>query len=181
MIRVDMLGDEQTRKAFLRIAKALGNDNELIKKVIKPAAKPLVKAMRELAPELQSAPVFKVYRTPKKSRKLKAPKGMGKVVYTIKSGTLKKSIGIFTTPNSRKMPAIYVGPRYKFASWKAPEKGGWFWPFVQFGTDLVKANTFILKAAMATRSNVLGIAKSLAKKRVVEVVNKNGRKGITLQ
>ena len=180
MIRVDMLGDRETRAAFLRIAKELGNDNEMIKKVIRPAARPLVKAMQELTPALKGGKDFKVYRTPKKNKKQRAPKGMGKVVYNIKSGTLKKSIGIFTTKSSRNMPAVYVGPRYKFGKWKDAETGGWFWPFVQFGTDFVKANTFVLKAAMATRSNVLGIAKTLAKKRVVEVVSKKGRKGIKL-
>jgi HK97 gp10 family phage protein len=53
---------------------------------------------------------------------------------TIKKGTLKKSIGYFTTSTRRKALGGYVGPRVK-RQFK-DEKGGWYGNFVEWGSEV---------------------------------------------
>ena len=105
---------------------------------------------------------------------MKAPKGMGVIYAAIKSGTLKKSVGIFTTPASRRARALNVGPRYKRGVWKKPTKGGWFMHVVQFGTDTVRAQPFVLQSLLATRSGVAGLMKKNMKQLVDKVTMKEG-------
>jgi|TARA_R100000773_G_scaffold26748_2_gene23226 HK97 gp10 family phage protein len=153
------------------------NKRQISKEVLKPSAQIISKEMKSIAPKLKGAQSFNVYRTPKLSGKLKAPKGMGKIYVKIKPGQLKKSIAPYQTKAGRKSPYFLIGPKYKFGVWTKPEKGGWFMHFVQFGTDTVKAQPFVgtalrnkgSQAGKLMENNLKILTKKTAKKNKLEL------------
>tara|TARA_R110002051_G_scaffold103198_1_gene174955 strand:- start:18159 stop:18719 length:561 start_codon:yes stop_codon:yes gene_type:complete len=177
-ITIELKGKGLFFDAMKGIVRGVNEPKDLVKEVIRPAAKIVAKVMRQKTPVLKSG-VFNVYRTPKLSGKMKAPKGMGVIYAAIAAGTLKKSVGIFTTPASKKARALNVGPRYKRGVWKKPTKGGWFMHFVQFGTDSVAPQPFVLPALLASRSGAGNLMKKNMGKLLARVVTKNGKGVIT--
>ena len=116
-ITVNVLGIEEIEKVF----------KELPKKVSRPAtwtkfwreiSKPMVKTAQQKAPTADK-------NIPYPSQKSK----------TITKGTLKKSLGFFTTSRSRKRLGGYVGPRVK-GRFKQ-EKGGYFGAWVEYGNEVM--------------------------------------------
>lgn len=175
MISVKLENASLAENVFFQVVRGANDRKKIIKEVLIPAAKIVKKVMIEMAPTLKVAPVFNVYRTPKLSGKQKAPKGMGVIYVAIKPGQMKKSISYFQTPATRKAGAINVGPRYKKGVWKKPEKGGWYMHMLQFGTDTVKPQQFVLPALIATSSGVGKMMEMGMTKRLRSVVKKDGK------
>tara|TARA_R110002020_G_scaffold159525_8_gene343430 strand:- start:77 stop:631 length:555 start_codon:yes stop_codon:yes gene_type:complete len=178
-IQANVTGDNELALAFKNIAKELENDAAVIREVLKPPAKIIVKSMRTAAKPMGKD--FVVYRTPKKKKGMRAPNSMGKIYATIKSGTLARSIGIFQTKISKRWPSVYIGPRYKKGVWTDPEKGGWFLNMVQYGTPFVKPNPFIMKGFNAGKSAAKSLLLKLMKKKVKKIVTKAGKNKMVLQ
>ena len=168
-------GEKEVNAAIRAIIKDTNNRKTLIKEVMRPAAKIVTKVMREMAPKLDSAPVFNVYRTPKLSGKLKAPKGMGKIYVSSKPGQLRKSIFHFQTKATRRAGGIAIGPRFKKGVWIKPEKGGWYMNIVQTGTDTVQAQPFVVPALMSTRKGVGNLMVRNLKRRLKTTVSSVGK------
>ena len=59
----------------------------------------------------------------------------------VPKGTLKKSIGFFTTKTSRKYLGAYVGPRVKGA-FSNYGKSGWYGAFVEYGSEVMHYGKF---------------------------------------
>lgn len=103
--------DQQTRAELKVINKNLERilarfKGKERKKIVRPASKILIaKAQSNIS---DSDKPHKRYSTPKLSDKLRAPKGMGKVVATYYPGNLRKSIQELRL---RRTFAILVGPR----------------------------------------------------------------------
>tara|TARA_R110000824_G_scaffold3916_3_gene18710 strand:+ start:4693 stop:5235 length:543 start_codon:yes stop_codon:yes gene_type:complete len=179
MITMKLDGSNLATSAFLNITKDVKDKKTMVKEVILPAAKIVKKVMIGMAPIL-SSPVFNVYRTPKAKAGMRAPNGMGKIYVAIKQGQLKKSISYFHTKATRNAGAINIGPRYKKGIWKKPEKGGWYMHMVQFGTDSVKAQPFVLPALLATKKGVANMMEIGMNKRLKRIVAKDGNGVITI-
>tara|TARA_R100001530_G_scaffold135656_2_gene113423 strand:- start:761 stop:1345 length:585 start_codon:yes stop_codon:yes gene_type:complete len=62
----------------------------------------------------------------------------------IAKGTLKKSIGFFTTKNSRGRLGLYLGPRVKRAY--AKNKGGYYGAWLEYGNDVIHFGKYTSKA-----------------------------------
>tara|TARA_R110000796_G_scaffold15533_2_gene49317 strand:+ start:8909 stop:9415 length:507 start_codon:yes stop_codon:yes gene_type:complete len=167
MITMKLEGGKLTSQIFWDITRDIKDRKEIIKTVIKPAAKIVLKVMRETTPVLEGHPAFNVYRN-------------GKLYVSIKPKQLKKSVGIFSTPATRKAGALNIGPRYKKGVWTKPEKGGWFMHMVQFGTAYVEPQPFVLQALMSTKSGVSKLLQMGMEKRLKQVVRKDGKGIVTM-
>ena len=172
MIWMKLEGENILIADFQKIGHKMEDKKKLFKDVLRPAARIVVKTMRGMTPVLKSAPAFNVYRTPKLSGKMKAPKGMGNIYVAIKPNQLKKSVFYFQTPASRRSGGVNIGPRYKRGVWMKPEKGGWFMHMVQFGTDFVEPQSFVLPALVASRAGVATSMKKDMKGMLKEVTKK---------
>lgn len=175
MIDFKLEGGKAVSMALRDIGLSMTDKKKLIKEVITPAAKIVRSEMRKKAPVLTGYPSFNVYRTPKMSRKMRAPKGMGVIYVKIKPQQLKKSVGIFHTKATRVFPALNVGPRYKIGVWKKPEKGGWYMHMVQFGTPTTQAIPFVLQAFVAVKSQVKNILENSTLNLLKRMVKVHGR------
>lgn len=169
-------GIEEVMRSLRNIREEMNNDSTFIKEVLNPVARPVRKKMRDEVSVLKVAEFFKVYRTPKLFKKLRAPRNKGHVAYKIKSGNLKKSIGLFTTRKSRKSPAVYIGPRYTMGRFKDPEIGGWYLNIVQVGTDKIPANPFVTKTYNLMKAQTAMTLEKLSLKRLTKVVSIKGKK-----
>ena len=173
---VEIEGIESVMQALANIRKEMKNDRAFTREVLSPAARPVRQKMRQEVSVLKNADVFKVYRTPKFFKGIRAPRGKGRVAYEIKSGNLKKSIGLFTTRKSRRQPAVYVGPRYTMGRFKDPEIGGWYLNIVQVGTDKIPASPFVTKTYNLMKTQTASTLEKLSKKRLTKVVSIKGKK-----
>ncbi len=169
-------GHKDMGVAIGKVIKETNDRKKMIKEVMVPAAKIVKKVMKSKAPKLKGYPSFNVYRTAKMKPGMRAPKGMGKIYVKIKPGQLRKSISYFRTKASNRAGGINIGPRYKKGAFAKPEKGGWYMHMVQFGTDKVKAQPFVLQALLATRKGVGNLMKKLMAKRIAAGVKKTNGK-----
>jgi hypothetical protein len=147
MITMQMEGTDIVSKSLRNIGLSMRDKKVLIKDVIRPAAKVVNGVMQGKAPILQDGATFNIYRN-------------GSIYAKINKGQLKKSVGIFSTAATRRYPALNIGPRYKGGSWKSPEKGGWFFYFIQLGVrgnNKVAPNTFIMDSYQATKNPAASI------------------------
>jgi hypothetical protein len=147
MITMQMEGTDIVSKSLRNIGLSMRDKKVLIKDVIRPAAKVVNGVMQSKTPILQDGATFNIYRN-------------GSIYAKINKGQLKKSVGIFSTAATRRYPALNIGPRYKGGSWKSPEKGGWFFYFVQLGVrgnNRVAPNTFIMDSYQATKNPAASI------------------------
>jgi len=168
-------GQQIASAAFKEVLDKVNDRKKISKEVVRPAAKILLKVMREYAPVLDTAPAFNVYKTRKKNAGMRAPNGMGQIYVSIKPQQLKKSIGIFQTKKSSSSGALYVGPRYKKGVWKKPEKGGWFMHMVQFGTEFVSPQPFVMPALRGTAKGVANKMEQGLNKLLSRVCKKNNK------
>lgn len=99
----------------------------------------------------------KRYSTPKVSRKLRAPKGLGKVVAVYKPGNLKRSFNVLTFSRSE---AVFVGPKVG----KMPD--GYYGHFVEFGTPHQQAQGYVNAAVQTAGPTALKYAAQLIQRRV---------------
>ena len=162
MITMKLEGNALASSVFKQVIRDVNDRKMIIKEVIRPAAKIVNKVMKGMAPVLSGHAAFNVYRG-------------GEIYVSIKPKQLKKSVGIFTTPSTRKAGALNIGPRYKKGVWTKPEKGGWFMHMVQFGTAFVEPQPFVLQALLSTKSGVGNLMKKGMEKRVRQVVKKDGK------
>ena len=168
MITMTLEGASLANSVFKNISTDIKEKRKIIKEVIKPAAKIVLNVMRATAPVMDKYPAFNVYRG-------------GKIYVSIKPKQLKKAVGIFSTPSTRKAGALNIGPRYKKGVWTKPDKGGWFMHMVQFGTDKVKPQPFVLQALLSTKSGVGNLMEKGMQKRLKQVVMKDGKGIVTMK
>jgi len=144
-------------------------DNKTLKKILTKSSKVYI------AKAKANAPVFKYdtkrYNTPKVSGRLKAPKGMGKVVATYKRGNLKRSIRKIAL--RRLVDAILIGPKVKKGRKRSPVEefggnkvDGYYAHMVEGGTKHSAANPFLANAWKETGSTVLRNIESELKKQI---------------
>jgi|TARA_R110002074_G_scaffold72140_1_gene166363 HK97 gp10 family phage protein len=162
MITMRLEGNALASDVFKNVIRNTNDRKIIIKEVIRPAAKIVNKVMKNKAPVMTGHPAFNVYRD-------------GKIYVSIKPKQLKKSVGIFTTPSTRKAGALNIGPRYKKGVWTKPDRGGWFMHMVQFGTEFVKPQPFVLQALLSTKSGVGNLMVKGMEKRLRKVVSKDGK------
>tara|TARA_R100000656_G_scaffold14887_2_gene14622 strand:+ start:2449 stop:2952 length:504 start_codon:yes stop_codon:yes gene_type:complete len=141
-------------------------DKEIISKVLRPVGNVFVKSIKDTTPVLDRP--FKVYRNQK-------------LYTTIEPGTLKNSIGIIQTASSKLFPGLYIGPRYKYGKWKKPNIGGWFMHMVQFGTEFIKPNPFVLRGFLAARATGIAMLEKKLKSVLKKIVSSKGKSKIKLQ
>lgn len=110
-------------------------DKKERKKILRPAAKILVKAARANIKDSKK-PHYRYTNASKLFGNLKAPKGLGKKVATYLPGNLRKSIRVMSF---RKSDGLHVGPRLAKRN-KDGEFGrgsrvdGWYAHFQEYGT-----------------------------------------------
>ena len=167
MITMRMEGNVLASSVFSNVVKDVKDRRKMIKEVIKPAANIVMMVMRKMTPVLTKHPAFDVYHG-------------GKLYVTIRPNQLKKSVGLFSTPSTRKAGAINIGPRYKKGIWTKPNKGGWFMHMVQFGTAFVQPQPFVLQALLSTKSGVGNLMKKGMEKRLRQIVVKEGKGVLTM-
>ena len=160
MITMELENRKLIEDAFILLGGRLrGNKRKITSKVLRPAGKIVEKVMKSYAPVMTKYKAFNVYRTPKLDRRLKAPKGMGKIYVSIKPRQLRNSIKVFQTKAAQKSPYVIIAPKFKSGVWLRPEKGGWYMQMVQFGTDRVKPQPFVGRALRGTASGVSNLMK----------------------
>ena len=110
-------GVEQLTKAIQNVAIEI-SDPKLKRKINRKAAKPIVKAAREIAPELQTRYAQKIdgklgkvrYGTPKAVASIRAPRNKGVRIATYLKGNLAGAIRVLAL---RKAISAIVGPFVK--------------------------------------------------------------------
>lgn len=110
-LRINVEGINQLSKEFKEVSKNLSNPGA--RREVAQAALPFV------IPAIQNASpvgkrIHKRYNTPKLTKKLRAPKGYGRVVATYYPGNLRQSVIDLATRKAkfRKSPAVVVAPFY---------------------------------------------------------------------
>lgn len=126
-----------------------------VKKAITRASKPYIVQAQKSAPVLSEPK--KRYNTPKVSQKLKAPKGMGRVVATYMPGNLGRSIRKLAA--SRLTRAILIGPKKEKRDPTGVFSGrrvdGYYAAMVEGGTKNAAPKPFLAPAWESSRIQVL--------------------------
>lgn len=144
----------------MRRLRSLAED---LKKESRPALRAGAKLIKE---EIVSrAPVGKKvhhrYSTPKLTKGIRAPKGMGRKVATYYPGNLQKSFDVMTFGRSE---AVFVGPRVGRRA-RAGGYDGYYAHMVDRGTKYARADNFIKPAVQAAEKEaVQAIITKLEKK-----------------
>lgn len=131
------------------------------------AARPLVEEIQFRAPT--SDEPHSRYDTPKASKRLKAPKGQGKIVATYTPGNLERSFDVLKFRRSR---AVFVGPKIDKAGSKGLFSGsrtdGYYGQWQEFGAPNagIPARPFVRPAVAAAQKEVLQIAVNDLKKAI---------------
>jgi hypothetical protein len=128
-VTVKLQGQKEIADLFAKLPKQISRD-KLWRNFFKKNSQPLVDAAQDAAPLLgdsgnsKSRSLLSIPYPPNKSLR-------------IRRGTLRDSIGFFTTKASRKMnpPGGYVGPRVKGKFSK--NKGGYFGAWVHYGNEVM--------------------------------------------
>lgn len=154
----------ELRKALGKLA-ALGDAFPKKKRqaLLRKAARPLVAAARSNIHDADH--VVKVYKTPKLSGKLRAPKGYGVVLKEYQPGTLRESIKSKTLTRSAD---IFVGP----TSGRGKKYDAFFAHFVEFLWTEGKSFAFMRRALSATKSQVEQNIIDLAAKELADTIKK---------
>lgn len=129
------------------------------------AAEELVAAIKRRAP-IGERPHSR-YSTAKVTKKIRAPKGSGRVVATYQPGNLQRS---FRVLKFRRSQAVFVGP--KVGNKRAD---GYYAHWVEFGTKNQKGQKFVSAAVSAVGNNVLNYITELLGKRVTAYATKVGK------
>lgn len=139
-------------EAVTGIAPALQKDID--RKILKEAAKPLLKAAKANVGE-SDEPHFR-YDTPKLSRRLRAPKGKGRVVGVYYSGNLRKSIRILPL---RKAKGVIVGPKVARGGrnggiYTGARVDGYYAHWYEYGTIHYSGKAYMRRGFESTKSTV---------------------------
>jgi len=122
VVTMDVKGLKEIEAMFRQVPKQV-KQYSIWMKFWRLNSKPLVKAAQDQAPIAK-----KSHLSPRENTEV--PKG-----------TLKKSIGFFTTKTSKKYLGAYVGPRVKGAFSKYG-KSGWYGAFVEYGSEVMHYGKF---------------------------------------
>ncbi|MCB0574049.1 MAG: hypothetical protein KDC61_05735 [Saprospiraceae bacterium] len=170
--------DPRTQKELNDIIRALQGLSDTAKRdtdrVLREAAGPLRAAVAGRAP--RSDKPHKRYNTPKVSRSLRAPKGMGRVVATYQPGNLSKSFRVLSFRRARF--AKFVGPGFdKTGAGRKPD--GYYAHMVNFDTANVDGSRrsgahFVEAAVSAAGPVALNIATRLMKQTVDQYARSKG-------
>ena len=122
VVTMDVKGLKEIEAMFQQVPKQV-KQYSIWMKFWRLNSKPLVKAAQDQAPIAK-----KSHLSPREN--IDVPKG-----------TLKKSIGFFTTKTSKKYLGAYVGPRVKgkFSKYAA---SGWYGAFVEYGSEVMHYGKF---------------------------------------
>jgi HK97 gp10 family phage protein len=127
---------------------------EVRERVLRPAAEILQKAAQANVRVAKKA--VKRYGTGKFSKKLKSPKGKGRILAIYEPGNLKLSLQVLKFKRSK---ALFVGakvmkrnPNGTFGKGKRAD--GWYAHFLEFGTKRARAYPFMRPAAISSAKAV---------------------------
>lgn len=148
--------DQEIERALAKLKHLVKtvDDAETREKILRPAAEIL---QRAAAANVKNATkTVKRYSTGKFSKKLRAPKGKGKVVATYEPGNLKLSMQVLKFKRSK---ALFVGAKVSKRTpsgtfGKGSRADGWYAHFIEFGTKRAKARPFMRPAVHATERAV---------------------------
>lgn len=147
---ISVTGTEEAIAAF----KALGADMRKARQdILKGAAKPLVSAGKSAAPR-SNAPHSR-YNTSKATKRIKAPRGMGKKVATYYPGNLSRSMRLMQF--ARAKSKVFVGARLSrnpTGAFKGSRVDGWYMHFIENGTSQMSARRWWQPTAEAQRQTV---------------------------
>lgn len=138
-------------------------------RVLMEAAGPLRSAIAGRAP--QSDKPHSRYSTPKISGKLRAPKGMGRIVATYQPGNLRKSV---QTLRFRRSKAVFIGPKVRRSGGQMPD--GYYAHMVNFGTTQQSAQRFVEAGVAAAGDTSLRLASQLMKRKIEAYASQNNLK-----
>lgn len=159
------------QRKLLAVAQSAKKDSQ---QILEFAAQPMVSAIAAGAPV--SDRVHFRYSTAKASRKIRAPKGKGKVEASYHPGNLERSI---QTLRFRRSAAIFVGAKLSKNSkgvFKGKRTDAYYTHMVEYGTAHSAATPFIRPAVQATQGAVLSGAVKVFKRNVDAEIRKQGLK-----
>lgn len=142
-------------------------DKKERKKVLRKAAAPIREDARSLVPEAGDE-VYR-YSTPKVFKKVRAPKGSGKIIATYLPGNLRKAI---QTLNFRRSDDIFVGPRKRSGGYQGTfgrtvaKVDPYYAHMVHNGTVHQPGQPFMLLAFQAKAGIALRIIKTELKRKI---------------
>lgn len=130
-------------------------------RALRAGAKIILQEIQDRAP-VGSKP-HKRYGTPKLDKRIRAPKGMGRVVATYLPGNLEKSFGIMAF---RRSEAVFVGPRVGRRARAAGGYDGYYAHMVDRGTVHSRADNFIRPAVSAGEKEATEVITTMLKKKI---------------
>ncbi len=148
-------------------------DIETRKQVLEESAAPMLAAAKSLAPRSQRRHMM--YNTRNKlTKKLRAPKGMGKVVAIFDPGNLGESIQILKHGPFKKSINVHIGPRYpRRRSNNSRLKVAPYAHMVEFGTVKQKKQPYMRPAFEKTKNLVFNLARVKFARKIKEWELKN--------
>ena len=154
-----LLGAKEIEQMFADLPKQLSRYT-VWKALWREVGKPALKDAQNLAPKLgDSGKTSEIT----KARGVVYPPDKSK---RIAKGTLKKSIGFFTTRDSKSHLGLYLGPRVKRAY--AKNKGGYYGAWLEYGDDVMHFGKYKSRATQfmnpAWRKNKIKMLSSTFKK-----------------
>lgn len=148
---------------------------EVRKEVLTEAAQPIVQAARAKAPV--SDQFHYRYSTPKVAKRMRAPKGMGRVVATYMSGNLWKSIRVLNHGRFKKSSSVFIGPKAGSGkgTFGASESrvDAYYAAMIERGTARQKAQPYMRPAFDETKDQAFDIARRGFGKRLDDWTLKN--------
>lgn len=150
-------------------------DLQMRKEILEESAVPMLAAAKSLAPRSKRA--HYMYATGHKlNKKLKAPKGQGKIAAVFNPGNLSESIQVLKHGPFRKSVNVHIGPRYPRRAGKTSRlKVAPYAHMVEFGTSKQRAQPYMRPAFDRTNKIVFNLARSKFAKRVQDWEMKNKR------
>jgi hypothetical protein len=127
-VTIKLQGAKEIEKLFAEVPKQIKEYN-LWKALWRKIGKPALQEAKNLAPQLGDS-----RNVSSKIKREGIPYPPQKSL-TIKKGTLKNSIGFFTTRDSKNHLGIYLGPRVKRRYGK--NKGGYYGAWVEYGNEVM--------------------------------------------
>ena len=159
MITVEQLSHEEGIKRLQKLSKAM--PPKVIRKVLAKASKVYSSAAKATSPVYKGkSGEHHRYNTSKITNKLKAPKGMGNIVATYKSGNLKRSIKKLA---ARKLiRAVMIGPKRAKGNTGGVFSGnrtdGFYANMLEGGTKHIEADPRMENAWNKTKTQVINTA-----------------------
>lgn len=164
--KVIVRGDQEMEKLLKELPDRLSY--KALKHAMKTVSKPLVRAMKSAAPKSRKRTFITAHRDYKKGAYMTALKFH-------KPGELRRSIGIVMgKKKAGQPPQLWVGPR--FGRKASGQNDGWYFHFLEYGTDKMPAQPFIRPTYDRTRRQVETGMDRQVKKLIDDYVMKHGPK-----